>query len=224
MDFEADYGLVLGHDFGGWRDGDARWHFFIIVGSMGRLIFLLAVLPAWPADLLLHNGRIWTGDAGHPWATSVAITGNRISGVDVAVKAARVIDLGGKLAVPGFNDAHIHFLEGSLGLSQVNLTGVCTLQAIQQKVREYAEAHPEAEWITGRGWEYSCFPGNRLPTKQDLDVAVKDRPAYLIAFDGHTGWANSKALRIGEVTAETKFERFGEIVRDSKGEPAGSLK
>ncbi len=178
----------------------------------------------WSADLLLQHGRIWTGDAGHPWATSVSITGNRISGVDAAEKAARVIDLGGKLVLPGFNDAHIHFLEGSLGLTQVNLTGVCTLESIQRKVREFAAAHPEAEWITGRGWEYSCFPGNRLPTKQDLDAAVKDRPAFLIAYDGHSGWANSKALRIAEVSAAKKFNTFGEIVKDAAGEPSGSLK
>jgi len=181
-------------------------------------------LPLWPADLLLQNGKVWTGDPRHPWATSISITGNRISGVDVTEKATRVIDLGGKLVLPGFNDAHIHFLEGALGLTQVNLTGVCTLESIQQKVREFAAAHPEAEWITGRGWEYSCFPGNRLPTKQDLDAAVLDRPAFLIAYDGHTGWANSKALRIAEVTAETKFSGFGEIVKDGKGQPAGVLR
>ena len=191
---------------------------------MRQFLFALICLPVWSADLSLQNGRIWTGDARHPWATSVSITGNRISSVDVAEPAKRVIDLGGKLVLPGFNDAHIHFLEGSLGLTQVNLTGVCTRESIQQKVHEFAAAHPEADWITGRGWEYSCFPGNRLPTKQDLDAAVKDRPAFLIAYDGHTGWANSKALRIAEITAATKFTTFGEIVKDTAGEPAGSLK
>ena len=191
---------------------------------MRQFLLVLICLPAWSADLLLQHGRIWTGDPAHPWATSVSITGNRISNVDATDKATRVIDLGGKLVLPGFNDAHIHFLEGSLGLTQVNLTGVCTLETIQRKVREFAASHPEAEWITGRGWEYSCFPGNRLPAKQDLDEAVKDRPAFLIAYDGHTGWANSKALRIAEVTAATKFTKFGEIVKDAAGEPSGSLK
>ena len=186
------------------------------------LLFLC--VQAWAADLRLENGRVWTGDAAHPWARSVAITGNRISGVDTTEKAARVIDLQGKLVVPGFNDAHIHFLEGSLGLTQVNLTGVCTLESIQQKVREFVAAHPQAEWITGRGWEYSCFPGNRLPAKEDLDAAVRDKPAFLIAYDGHTGWANSKALRIGEVTAASKTGGFGEVVLNERGEPSGTLK
>ena len=184
------------------------------------------------ADLILHNGRIWTADPARGWADALAITGSRITAVggerEVAAwrrPATRLIDLKGRLAVPGFNDAHIHFLSGSLGLFEVDLTGACTLDQMQQRVRDYAGKNPGDGWITGSGWEYFCFPGHRLPHKQDLDAILADRPVFLRAYDGHTGWANSKALRIAEITRATRFEGFGEIVRDpSSGEPTGCLK
>ena len=181
---------------------------------------------AQPADLVLRGGRIWTGSG---FVESLAVSGNKI----VATGAfspkwvgprTRVSDLGGRFAMPGINDAHIHFLSGSTGLTQVDLTGACTLEAMQKRVADFARANPNEAWITGRGWEYYCFPGARLPRKEDLDAVVKDRPVYLKAYDGHTGWANSMALRISEVRPETRFAGFGEIVRDPNGEPTGALK
>ena len=159
------------------------------------------------------------------------IEGNKIVAVgsnkDVAAKAApatQVIDAGGRLVSPGFNDAHIHFLGGSLGLAQVDLTGACTLPAMQERIAAWATKNPNEPWVTGTGWEYYCFPEQRLPTKQDLDTIVKDRPVYLSAYDGHTGWANSVALRIAGVTRKTDYSGFGEVVRDTAGEPTGCLK
>jgi predicted amidohydrolase YtcJ len=95
---------------------------------------------------------------------------------------------------------------------------------MQSRVTDYARKHPNEVWITGAGWEYSSFPGQRLPTRADLDAVVKDRPVYLRAYDGHTGWCNSKALELAGITRDTKFEGFGEIVRDANGEPTGVLK
>jgi predicted amidohydrolase YtcJ len=107
----------------------------------------------------------------------------------------------------------------------VDLTGACTLKEMQARIRDWALSHPGAAWVTGGGWEYNCFPGGRLPRKEDLDEAVRDKPAFLRAYDGHTAWANSRALALAGVTAETKYGGFGELVRDpSTGEPAGSLK
>ena len=184
------------------------------------------------ADLVLVNARIWTGDAAHPWAEALAIrlhkileAGSREEVMKRAFKATQVIDLGGKLVIPGFNDAHTHFLSGSMGLFQVDLVGTRTLAEAQQRVAEFAKAHPDEKWITGAGWEYSIFPGKRLPARADLDAVVRDRPVYLRAYDGHTGWANSKALELARITRDSKFQGYGEVVLDAgTGEPSGVLK
>ena len=189
-------------------------------------------LLAQAADLVLLNGRVWTGDEKRPWTQAVAIRGHRIIGTgdDARIrlltgKTTRVVNLGGRFAIPGFNDAHIHFLGGSLRLSQVDLTGSKSLEEIQARVAAFAKAHPCAPWILGSGWEYYVFPDGRLPARQDLDAVVKDRPVYLTAYDGHTAWANTAALRIAGVTRESKFEGYGEIVADpATGEPTGVLK
>jgi predicted amidohydrolase YtcJ len=198
------------------------------------VVFFLAIpISAQPstADLAIINGRIWTGDEKAPWAQAVAIQGNKILRVGnySAIKSllsaqTKIVNLAGRLAVPGFNDAHTHFLGGSLDLAEVNLNGARSLELMQTRVADYARQHPNETWITGAGWEYSSFPGQRLPTRADLDAVVKDRPVYLRAYDGHTGWCNSKALELAGVTRDTKFEGFGEIVRDQNGEPTGTLK
>jgi predicted amidohydrolase YtcJ len=202
----------------------------------GALLFssLAAMLLAQqgPATLILQNGRVWTAQHNTPLAEAIAIRGDSIIavGTTASMKAhlgpkTKVMDLKGRFAMPGFNDAHIHFASGSERLNEVDLTGICTLPAIQKKIGEYAAAHPSAEWIRGGGWEYMCFPGNRLPTKQDLDTVVKDRPVFLSAYDGHTGWANSEALQRAKIGKGYKFEGFGEVVLDpSTGEPTGCLK
>lgn len=177
------------------------------------------------------NGKVWTGDPKQPFAEAILVNGERIQAVGsteaigkLAGKNAVTIDAGGKLITPGFHDAHLHFLSGSLGLTNIDLTGVCTLASIQEKIAAYARAHPEKEWITGRGWEYYCFPGQRLPRREDIDAVVKDRPVLLTAYDGHTAWANTKALERADINAASKFEGYGEIVKDPDGKPTGSLK
>lgn len=198
------------------------------------MLALIAVLAGQlaAASLAVVNARVWTADPAKPWAEAVLIDGSRIvaagSQAEIASlksAATRIIDAGGRLVTPGLNDAHIHFLSGSLGLQNIDLTGICTLESMQRKVAEYARAHPEKAWITGRGWEYFCFPGQRLPRKEDLDAVVKDRPVYLIAYDGHTGWVNSKALELADINKATKYDTFGEIVKNAQnGEPTGCLK
>lgn len=192
--------------------------------------FCAAAVALAQPTLLLKNGRIWTGVPQRPWVSAVAVTGATITAVggsEVAKQAGpttQVIDLGGKFAMPGFNDAHVHFLGGARGLREVDLTGACTLDEMQKRIREYAEQHPQLEWITGAGWEYGCFAAGKVARKEDLDAAVKDRPAFIRAYDGHSGWANSRALRIGEV-GRTPFSGFGEVERDAlTAEPTGYLK
>jgi hypothetical protein len=92
-------------------------------------------------------------------------------------------------------------------------------------VKAWAEAHPQAPWVVGRGWVYTRFPGGAFPNRQDLDLVVPDRPVALSAYDGHTTWVNSRALEAAGITRKTVFSGFGEIVRDPRtGEPTGILK
>lgn len=193
------------------------------------LLLLIPPLAAQP-DLILKNGRVWTG-RGRPFAEAVAITGSKIRAVGanrtvlpMAGPSTRVVDLAGRFVMPGINDAHIHFLGGSARLSELDLNDARSLEEIQVRLRGFAAEHPQAAWIRGYGWQYAVMPGGRLPTRQDIDKVIADRPVYLSAYDGHTGWANSKALQVAGVKKESIYSGFGEIVRDPDGEPTGVLK
>jgi predicted amidohydrolase YtcJ len=183
-----------------------------------------------PVDLIVTNGRVYTGSAS-AFAEAVAIRGNKILrvGTNREIKRLRrpqttVVDAHGGSVLPGFNDAHLHLMSGGLALSNVNLLGATTLEDIQATVKAYAAAHPERPWVRGRGWYYDPFPGG-LPTRQQLDAAVPDRPAYLVAYDGHTGWANTRALEAAGITRRTPSPANGAIVKDARtGEPTGVLK
>ncbi len=135
-----------------------------------------------------------------------------------------MLDAHGGAVLPGFNDAHVHLLDGGLSLSMLDLAGANTVEAIAIRIREYAAAHPDRPWIEGQGWYYASFPGG-APTRQQLDALVPDRPAFIAAFDGHTGWANSKALAIAGITRRTPSPQHGTIVKEPRtGEPTGVLK
>ncbi len=183
-----------------------------------------------PATLALVNGRIWTGNPAQPWAQAVAIRDERIitvgTNAQIAAKSGPLtkrVDLQGGFAMPGFNDAHIHFLGGALRLSQLDLNGSNSLAEMQARLKKFAADNPEAPWLLGFGWQYSWIPGG-LPARADIDMVVGSRPVYLVAYDGHTGWANSKALEVAGVSKDTAFSGFGEIVRDANGQPTGVLK
>jgi hypothetical protein len=181
--------------------------------------------------LLIVNARIYTVNAQQPWAEALAIRGDKIVAVGSAkeVEAFRgpstnVIDAKGHLVLPGFTDCHIHFMEGSLGLTHVQLDGAKTVAEIQKRVKEYAAAHPDLPWITGMGWVYPTFGAAALPNKNILDDVVSDRPVWLEAYDGHTSWANSKALAMAGITRNTPDPANGKIVREPNGDPTGALK
>jgi predicted amidohydrolase YtcJ len=145
------------------------------------------------AALLITNGKVWS----QPAASAVLVEGDRITavGADLDIpRGARVIDAHGASILPAFNDAHVHFLMASRALGQLDLFGVKTQAEVEERVAEYALSQ-EGEWVLGRGWFYSAFPGG-MPTVELLDRLVPDRPAYLESFDAHTGWANSRALAI----------------------------
>jgi hypothetical protein len=182
------------------------------------------------ADRIFVNGRVWTGEPGRPLVEAVAVRGKTVVAVGTSAdirklsgKGTDVVDLRGRFAAPGFIDGHLHLLGGSLSLEELRLDEAFTFGALAERVKSWAAAHPDAHWVTGRGWTYAAFPGG-LPSPLQLDALVPGRPAYLVSYDGHTGWANSAALRIASVTRETKDPPGGEVVRDAKGEPTGVLK
>jgi len=211
----------------------ANWKHYWLILAAG--IVLLAGLSAAEtrstADTVIINARIYTVNSRQPWASAVAIGGEKILAVgnvdDVAPyrsKTTRVIDAGGRLVLPGFTDCHIHFMDGSLGLTEVDLNGAATIEEIQRRVKKYAEAHPDLPWILGMGWTYPTFGASGLPNKKILDDVVADRPVFFDAFDGHSSWANSKALAMAGITRNTPDPPNGVIVRDANGEATGALK
>ena len=186
-------------------------------------------LPA--ADTLVVNARLYTVNSRQPWAEALAVRGGNIVAVGTAAQiekyrgpSTRVIDAGGRLILPGFTDCHIHFMDGSLSLQRINVEDVKTIAGIQEAVRKFAAAHPRDPWILGRGWSYDVFGKAALPDKKYLDEVVPDRPVLLEGYDGHTYWANSKALAAAGITRNTPDPPNGKIVRDAQGEPTGALK
>lgn len=181
------------------------------------------------ATLIVVNGPVFTGE-GRPVAEALAVSGDRIVAVGTRAEIERrrgpattVVDAAGGTVVPGFNDSHVHFLSGALSLQELDLGGARTLDEVQQRIRAFAAAHPEAAWIRGRGWNYGAFPGG-LPTRAQLDAALPDRPATLVCFDGHSSWVNSKALAAAGITRATADPANGAITRTAGGEPDGLLK
>jgi predicted amidohydrolase YtcJ len=185
-----------------------------------------------PADLIVVHGRVYTENPRQPWAQAVAIQHGKIVAVgdDPEIERMRgtgtkVINAGGKLVLPGFVDCHIHFIDGAFSLGRVNLEGAKDPADIQKRLREYAAEHPWDDWILGRGWNYAMFGPAALPHKKYLDEIFPNRPVFLEGYDGHTYWANSKALVLAGITRETPDPPNGAIVRDTKtGEATGALK
>ena len=129
----------------------------------------------------------------------------------------------GGLVAPGFNDSHVHFIDGGFSLGKVDLAGATSLDQIQDRIRAFSTANADAAWVEGHGWLYSPFPGGS-PTKEQLDAVVPDRPAVMACYDGHSIWVNSKALAIAGVTSDTPNPTNGIVVKDGKtGEPTGHL-
>jgi predicted amidohydrolase YtcJ len=184
-----------------------------------------------PVDLIVVNGRVFTADGRGTVAEALAVRGNQVLAVGsnreikrLRRRATRVIDAHGGTVLPGFNDAHVHLLGGGLALEKVDLLDATTLPEIERKIREFAAANPDRPWVLGRGWYYQPFPGG-LPTRQLLDALVPDRPAHMVAYDGHTAWVNSKALALAGITRRTPNPPNGVIVKDPRtGEPTGVLK
>ena len=188
------------------------------------------VPPSAPADLVLRHGVVYTVDAARSWAQAVAVKDSRIVYVGSDLGAAalvghgtKVLDLGGRLVLPGFVDAHIHPVSGGIELSLCNLNDLPDAPATLTKVRACAAERPGTDWLQGGGWSLAAFRGG-APTRQSLDAIVPDRPAYFSAADGHSAWVNSRALALAGVTRGTPDPANGRIERDAAGEATGTLR
>jgi len=188
--------------------------------------------PLLAPDLVIINASIHTMDEAKPTAGAVAIVGNRIAAIGstpeiraLAGPTTRVIDAGEKVVLPGFNDAHVHFLTGGFSLSNVDLRDATSPEEMARRLAEYAKKLPKGRWILGGDWDHERWPGAPLPTKEMIDAGTPDNPVFVNRLDGHMALANSLALKLAKVTKETKDPPGGVIVRDANtGEPSGVLK
>jgi len=200
---------------------------FLCVGTALMAICVRAQAPQ-KADRIFANGKIWTADDTRPQAEALAIRGDKIVAVGTTEEVKKlagpdvaVVDLHGRLVVPGFQDSHAHWPGSSV--NDVDLHGAETLQEFQTRLAEFAKAHPKLPWITGHGWGYSAFP-NQTVDKKYIDAVISDRPVYVTERDGHMGLANTKALQLAGVMKATADPPNGHIMKNSSGEPTGEFK
>ena len=184
-----------------------------------------------PASLIIKNAKIVTVDKENPRAEAVAVRGDKIIAVAsnkaieqyVDERTTTIIDAKGRLVIPGFNDAHIHF--SGIPMAYIDLHGVTDLMQIQQRVREQVSRIKPGEWIVGGGWEQDRFPEKQWPTRQILDGVAPDNPVSLSRIDGHSIWVNSYVLKMSGITKDTPDPPGGTIVKEpTTGEPTGILK
>ncbi|HEY3930505.1 MAG TPA: amidohydrolase [Candidatus Koribacter sp.] len=183
------------------------------------------------ADTIITNAKVYTVDPSHPSAEAVAIIGDRIVAVGTSAEIdawrndkTNVIDGRGHLLLPGFNDAHVHFVAGGQQLDSINLREAASPEAFRDTVAERVKKTAKGEWITGGDWDEQKWNPAVLPTKELIDPVSPDTPVMVTRYDGHISLANSYALKLAGVTAKTKTPPGGEIVRDKNGNPTGVLK
>jgi len=175
------------------------------------------------ADTLYTNGIIWTGTGE---ATSFAVKDGLISyvGNDKAnMSASETIDLGGRFVMPGFIDNHVHFFEGGTALASVDLRDAVTPDEFTQRITDFSETLPAGRWILTGNWDHENW-GGELPRKDWIDAGTQDTPVMVTRLDGHMALANSAALNLAGITAQTPTPEGGEIIRDANGDPTGVLK
>lgn len=183
------------------------------------------------ADLIVTHAKVWTVDDAHPQAQAVAVLGDRIIAVGTPAEIeslrgpnTKVIDAGGKLLMPGFNDAHVHFVGGGRDLDRVQLKDATSVEEFVARVRDQAKKTSKGEWMLGGNWDETKWSPPQIPTKELIDSFTPDIPVFLDRYDGHMALANSVALQLAGITAKTPDPPGGVIVRDAQGNPTGALK
>ncbi len=183
------------------------------------------------ADLIVTNAKIWTVDKAHPQAEALAVLGDRIVAVGAAAEVdawhgpeTKIVDAHGKLLLPGFNDAHVHFVDGGSHLREVQLKDAPSPEEFARRIGERAKTTPKGEWITGGDWDEQKWSPPNLPTKELVDSVTPETPVWVNRYDGHESLANSVTLRLAHITAKTADPPGGQIVRDAQGNPTGVLR
>jgi predicted amidohydrolase YtcJ len=182
------------------------------------------------ASLALRNGKIYTMDSSRSWAESIAIQEGKIVyvGEDAGIapwvdESTQSIDLRGKFVLPGFIDSHVHPVSAGIDMDRCDVLNQENKEQILAKLAECAKEKPDAPWFLGTGWSLPAFK-DANPQKEWLDQIVPDRPALITGADGHSAWANSKALEVSGVTKDTPDPKDGRIERNAQGEPTGTLR
>ena len=191
-------------------------------------------------DQIFVNGDIYTGaEEGfggapakvYPRAQAIAVLNGRISVVGTSDEISKikgphtqVVDLGGRFAMPGFNDAHLHLASGGFEMLNVELSNTKSFDEMKARITERVKSAAPGEWILGRGWDDTKWTVQKIPTRQDLDAITGDHPALFIRTDGHMLVAISAALRVAGVTKNTPDPPGGRIDREANGEPAGGMR
>jgi predicted amidohydrolase YtcJ len=210
---------------------------FARAGTLATL-FALLTLPQFAgaqsqpaADLIIRNAKVWTVDKEHPTAQAVAVLADRIAAVgsNADVEAwhgahTHTIDASGKLLLPGFNDSHVHFVDGGLSLDSVQLNDATSAAEFARRIGEQASKTPKGEWVTSGDWDETKWTPAAMPTKELIDPLTPDTPVFVSRYDGHMALANSVTLRLAGVTAKTPDPPGGVVVRDAQGNPTGALK
>ncbi|HSD68068.1 MAG TPA: amidohydrolase [Woeseiaceae bacterium] len=204
-----------------------------LVVAVGVIASLAACQPQAPnstATLIVTGARVWTGNPEQPWAEALAADGERILAVgsndeisSLAGDTTEVISAAGGLLVPGFIDTHVHFITGGTGLASVQLRDAATPEEFTKRIGEFATGLDAGEWILVGTWDHENW-GGELPRRDWIDAVTPKNPVWINRLDGHMGLANSVALRLAGVDADTPDVSGGEIVRDPDGSPTGILK
>ena len=182
------------------------------------------------ADLVFVNGAVYTVDAARSWGSALVVTGEQITyvGDDATARtfigpATRVIDLQHRMLLPGFQDSHVHPGMVPNPATSLDLHGLTRRDQILARIRQYADSHPDVPWIVGDGWDEVAFEPSRMPTREELDAVVADRPAFLTDNSGHDAWVNSRTLAAAGITAASADPPNGRIERGAHGQPTGLL-
>lgn len=180
------------------------------------------------ADLVFTGGPVFTANTVRSRTDAVAVSAGRIVAVgadgvrDLVGPSTEVVDLAGRMLLPGFQDAHVHPVWGGLDMLRCDLSALDTADAYLDAIGRYVREHPDDAWILGGGWGMSAFPGG-TPTASLLDTVTGDRPAFLPNRDGHGAWVNSAALRLAGIDRDTPDPADGRIERAADGTPSGTL-
>jgi len=187
--------------------------------------------PKPAATLIITNAAVYTVDKQHPTAQAVAVIDSRIVAVGSNAEIdswrspqTKAINARGKLVLPGFNDAHVHFLQGGAQLDQVNLTDAASPEEFARRIGRQVKKTPKGEWVLGGRWDETKWAKPELPTKELVDPLTGETPIFVERYDGHEALANSAAMKLAGVDARTPDVPGGIITRDASGNPTGIFK